>query len=171
MMDINKLIATENMSACEAEVFLNDMESWTEQQARDLARSQGLELSDEHMDVICWLRDLYADCGKPENGRALTHAMEETFSDQGGKKYLYWLFPNGPVLQGCRLAGLPVPESTVDRSFGRAWARVRGVAQRMRPMKRITLQGLPSKRLVFRGGRATWRSSARFCSSLSCAAT
>lgn len=118
MTDINKLIATEGMTPFEAERFLNDMESWTEEQARSMARAEGLELGPEHLQVIHWLRDLYADCGPPSHGRALGEAMESAFADQGGKKYLYRLFPNGPVLQACRLAGLPVPPYTVDRSFG-----------------------------------------------------
>lgn len=118
MPDINKLIATEDMSAFEAEQFLNDMESWTEGHARELAHAEGLELTAEHMEVIHWLRDLYADCGPPAHGRALTQAMDEAFFRQGGTKYLYRLFPNGPVVQGCRLAGLPPPPYTVDNSFG-----------------------------------------------------
>ena len=118
MPDINKLIATENMSAFEAEQFLNDMEAWTEDAARDLAHAEGLELTPEHMAVIRWLRELYADCGIPSHGRALTLALEDAFARQGGKKYLYRLFPNGPIVQACHLAGLPVPPYTVDRSFG-----------------------------------------------------
>lgn len=118
MLDINKLIAIENLPACETEAFLHDMEIWTEEQALDLARAEGLELNEEHWAVIYWLRDLYADCGPPENARVLTHAMEEAFTGRGGKRYLYQLFPNGPVLQGCRLAGLSLPPGTVDRSFG-----------------------------------------------------
>lgn len=118
-MDINKLIATENMPACEAQSVLNDMDSWTEDQAREMARAEHLQLNDAHMEVICWLRDYYADCGgPPANARALGQAMDQAFADQGGKRYLFKLFPNGPVLQGCRLAGVPTPAGTVDKSFG-----------------------------------------------------
>lgn len=118
MPDINKLIAMENMPACEAGEFLNDMDDWTESLARDLAHAEGLQLADEHFQVIRWLRDYYAECGPPAHGRALGHAMEDAFDYQGGKKYLYRLFPNGPVAQACRLAGLPPPPYTVDASFG-----------------------------------------------------
>ncbi len=119
MLDINKLIAVENMPACEAQQFLNDMEIWTESQARELAHQEGLDLTDAHLDVLCWLRDVYADCGEPpRNARVLAHAMEATFAEQGGKRYLFKLFPNGPIMQGCRLAGLPQPSGTVDNSFG-----------------------------------------------------
>lgn len=118
MPDINKLIATEGMSALSAEEFLNDMEGWSEGKARALADQEGIELTDRHLEVIRWLRDLYAECGVPSHGRALTQAMDDAFASQGGKKYLYRLFPNGPVRQGCLLAGLPAPPYTVDRSFG-----------------------------------------------------
>jgi tRNA 2-thiouridine synthesizing protein E len=33
-------------------------------------------------------------------------------------RHLYMLFPGGPVAQGCRVAGLPVPAGAVDRGFG-----------------------------------------------------
>lgn len=118
MPDINKLIAMENMSAFEAGEYLNDMEDWNEGKARELARAEALALTDEHMEVICWLRDFYAECGPPAHGRALAQAMEDAFAEQGGRKYLYRLFPNGPVAQSCRLAGLKAPPYTVDRSFG-----------------------------------------------------
>lgn len=118
MMDINKLIGAENMAPCEAEEFLLDLENWNEDKARTLAHEEGIELGDEHMDVICWLRDHFAACGPAANGRMLTRAMEESFADQGGLKYLFRLFPNGPVYQGSRLAGLPVPPGSVDKSFG-----------------------------------------------------
>jgi TusE/DsrC/DsvC family sulfur relay protein len=118
MYDINKLIAAEAMPACEAGAFLSDIEDWTETDARRMARMDGLDLTDERLDVICWMRDYFADCGQPKNPRGLSHAMEAAFAEQGGRRYLYHLFPQGPVLQGCRLAGLPTPAGTVDRSFG-----------------------------------------------------
>jgi tRNA 2-thiouridine synthesizing protein E len=52
------------------------------------------------------------------NMRELHDALDEKFHPQGGMKYLYKLFPGGPVAQGCRLAGIDVPAGAVDKSFG-----------------------------------------------------
>lgn len=118
MLDINKLIAAESMAPCDADAFLSDLDTWNEDMARQAAREEGLELSDERMDVICYLRDHYAECGPEANARNLLHNMEEAYIEQGGRKYLYTLFPRGPVTQGCRLAGLPTPAGNADPSFG-----------------------------------------------------
>jgi tRNA 2-thiouridine synthesizing protein E len=52
------------------------------------------------------------------NARELHDALEEKFHVKGGMRYLYVLFPGGPIAQGCRLAGLPTPTGAVDLSFG-----------------------------------------------------
>jgi tRNA 2-thiouridine synthesizing protein E len=52
------------------------------------------------------------------NMREAHDALDERFHARGGMKYLYQLFPAGPVAQGCRVAGLPVPFLAVDRGFG-----------------------------------------------------
>lgn len=118
MLDINKLVMAENMAPCEADDYLNDLDTWSEDMARAQARQEGIELSDTHLDVICYLRDHYAECGQAPNARTLLKAMEQAYVEQGGRKFLYALFPRGPVTQGCRLAGLPTPSGNADPSFG-----------------------------------------------------
>jgi tRNA 2-thiouridine synthesizing protein E len=118
MMDINKLVAAESMAPCDAEAYLSDLTTWSEDLARHAARTEGLELSDEHLDVICYLREHFAECGPAANARALLRSMEEAYVERGGRKYLYTPFPRGPVTQGCRLAGLPAPAGNLDLSFG-----------------------------------------------------
>jgi tRNA 2-thiouridine synthesizing protein E len=87
--------------------------------AESIARSEGLILVDSHLEVIYALHHYFATHDKPEiNMRVLHDALEEKFYHCGGMKYLYGLFPGGPVAQGCRLAGLEVPAGAVDKSFG-----------------------------------------------------
>jgi tRNA 2-thiouridine synthesizing protein E len=44
--------------------------------------------------------------------------MDNAFSTQGGTRYLYRLFPQGPLTQGTRIAGLPEPANVNNESFG-----------------------------------------------------
>ena len=98
-----------------------ERESWSRAVAMRLAAEDGLELTDEHWAVLHYLREHHERHGLSPNARTLLGALEVAFAVQGGRKHLRRLFPNGPVSQGCRLAGLPIPEHSVDRSFGTAF--------------------------------------------------
>lgn len=96
MLDINKLVAAETMAPCDADAFLSDLDTWNEDMARQAAREEGLELSDERMDVICYLRDHYAECGPEANARSLLHNMEQAYIEQGGAQISIHLVPARP---------------------------------------------------------------------------
>jgi len=92
---------------------------WTPQAAREAAAKEGLELSDEHWEVLRALQGYYArHASGVVNVRALHDALEEKFHRSGGLRRLYLLFPAGPVAQGCRMAGLKAPAGATDRGFG-----------------------------------------------------
>lgn len=92
---------------------------WHEGEAERLAREQGLALGVDHREVLSALQEYFARHDKPElNIRELHDALDERFHARGGMRYLYKLFPGGPVAQGCELAGLAVPAGARDRSFG-----------------------------------------------------
>lgn len=118
MFDINKVLQAESLPPCEANAWLSDLDPWTEQDARRVAQNEDLVLTEAHMEVLCFLRDQYTDCGPSPNARSLLHSLEEAYANEGGRKYLYRLFPRGPVTQGCELAGIPAPAGNLDRSFG-----------------------------------------------------
>jgi len=92
--------------------------SWNEAHATSLAKEAGIELTDAHWDVIQYLRQHYKDFGPTKQARTLTQVLDVKFAAQGGLKYLYTLFPNGPVNQGCAIAGVPVPGDSKQPSFG-----------------------------------------------------
>lgn len=96
----------------------DDMPDWNIDKAHALARAEGITLSDEHVDVIQYLRGTYEKHGPIKHARSLTQALDTKYADKGGLKYLYRLFPNGPVTQGCKLAGIPEPSDSVNASFG-----------------------------------------------------
>lgn len=99
--------------------FPHAPEGWTPAAARATARAENLTLGDEHWAVVRALQEYFAKHEQRErNMRELHDALDERFHAKGGMKYLYTLFPGGPIAQGCRLAGLQPPSISVDRGFG-----------------------------------------------------
>jgi len=88
--------------------------------AMKIAREEGLELTEDHWNVIRALQHYYVQHADDTiiNLRDLHDALDERFHPQGGMKYLYTVFPGGPVAQSCRIAGLKAPYIATDRSFG-----------------------------------------------------
>ena len=97
-----------------------ELDSWDIEKGRRIAASEGLELNDARLRVVNSLRDYYLEHGLAEHGRELGDMLDERFSAEGGRKYLRELFPGGPVAQGMKIAGLPVPGYTEDEGFGTA---------------------------------------------------
>lgn len=95
-----------------------EYEDWTKEAARTMAQLESIELTEAHWSVIRFLRDYYVQHGTSQHARILTEALDAKFQIQGGLKYLYTLFPDGPVSQGARIAGVPVPKDSSNDSFG-----------------------------------------------------
>ena len=94
---------------------------WSPEDAEKLARAEGLTLAEDHWEVVRGLQELFARSEEPVlRARDLHDALDEHFHYKGGIKYLYELFPKGPVAQGCRLAGLQPPAGAQDLGFGSA---------------------------------------------------
>jgi TusE/DsrC/DsvC family sulfur relay protein len=92
---------------------------WTRQSAEAAAKTDGIELSSDHWETIRALQSYFArEEGTSPNVRDLHDGLDERFHGKGGLKYLYGIFPGGPVAQGCRFAGLKAPAGAVDKSFG-----------------------------------------------------
>lgn len=94
---------------------------WSREAGLRAARDMALKLTEEHWQVVCALQEFYARHEEGHiNVRELHDALDEFFHPEGGIKYLYRLFPGGPIAQGCRLAGLTPPAGAVDKGFGSA---------------------------------------------------
>lgn len=93
---------------------------WAPNLAMKTALDEGLALSDAHWEVVRALQEYFARHAEDPmiHQRELHDALEEKFHLKGGMRYLYSIFPKGPVAQGCRLAGLQAPAGSVDRGFG-----------------------------------------------------
>ncbi len=88
------------------EGYMTNMEQWTPDIAREIAKELGIELTDAHWKVINYLRE------KAKEGELLT-LRKLGKSGLVSIKELYQLFPNGPLKKAAKIAGLPKPRGCV----------------------------------------------------------
>jgi tRNA 2-thiouridine synthesizing protein E len=117
-MSLMESLMNERPVLRDAKGDLVELEDWSEDIARERAKDMGVELTPDHIKVLKFLRLHYMDGGNQESAPLLLRDMEERFRDEGGGRYLYRLFPGGPVTQGLHLAGLPSKPFSTDKSFG-----------------------------------------------------
>ena len=121
MLDINHIINEESLNHHDPDGNMFGLDHWSPKVAMQLARQEEIEeLTEAHWQIIYALRELYRKNGSAANARSVNHVLEQSFEAEGGLRFLYELFPKGPVSQGSRLAGIPAPPYSSDPSFG--WA-------------------------------------------------
>ena len=86
--------------------YLMNPSEWTREIAEELAKEEGIELTEKHFDVINFIRERQAQ------GITLTiRAVGK--SGIVDIKGLYELFPAGPLKKSSKIAGIPKPASCV----------------------------------------------------------
>ena len=96
------------------EGYLVNLADWNTDIAENIAVEEKVQLSDNHWEVINFLRDYYNEFQIAPAVRVLTKAIGKKFGEEkGNSKYLYDLFPYGPAKQACKIAGLPKPTGCV----------------------------------------------------------
>ncbi|EPE37604.1 sulfurtransferase [Candidatus Photodesmus katoptron] len=92
------------------EGFLLDYKQWDIGMVIILAKEENIELTDEHMEVIYFIREFYKKFNISPTMRILVKAIEKVHGKtKGNSKYLFKLFKKGPAQQAAKLAGLPKP--------------------------------------------------------------
>ena len=88
------------------EGYMVDPSQWNREIATEMAREEGIELTDKHYEVLEFLRNA------SEKGETLTirKVGKSGITDIKG---LYQLFPKGPLKLSSRFAGIPKPASCV----------------------------------------------------------
>jgi tRNA 2-thiouridine synthesizing protein E len=89
--------------------FLVSQDDWDKDVAQAIAAAEGLTLSQDHWDVIDYLREAYFDHnGEQPNNRAILKAMQDKWAGRKvDNKTLFDLFPGNPSKQAGMIAGLP----------------------------------------------------------------
>ncbi|HEC41630.1 MAG TPA: TusE/DsrC/DsvC family sulfur relay protein [Bacteroides sp.] len=103
-------MATKTYAGVNVEVteegYLTDPTQWSKDIAAEIAKEEGIDLTDKHFEVFDYLRTQH------EKGVQLTIRMvgKSGITDIKG---LYTLFPGGPLKKSSRISGIPKPTSCV----------------------------------------------------------
>ncbi len=87
--------------------FLTNPDIWTEDVAKEIAKADGIEMTEQHWAVVNVIRNNFIEKGNAP--------MVRTICKETGLKLkdIYELFPLGPARGACRVAGLPKPDGCV----------------------------------------------------------
>jgi len=89
--------------------FLVNLDDWDKDVAEAIAAADDLTLTQDHWDVIEYLRDAFINHnGEQPNNRAILKAMQDKWEGRKvDNKTLFDLFPGNPSKQAGKIAGLP----------------------------------------------------------------
>lgn len=94
----------------DAEGYLINPDDWDESVAEQLAASEEISLTDEHWQVVKFMRDYYDAHQVAADARFTIKFMaEEMGYGRQARNYLFRLFPYGYVQQACKIAGMKRP--------------------------------------------------------------
>ncbi len=88
------------------EGYFNDPSQWTKEIAVDVAKQEGVELTDKHYEMLEYLRNKF------NNGDQLT-IRGINKSGIVDVKTFYQMFPGAPLKKSTKIAGIPKPTSCV----------------------------------------------------------
>jgi len=98
----------------DGEGFLTDIQQWDEELALQIAQEEMITMNEDRWNVVNFLRNYYMEYHITPGMRVLCRAIADAMGeDRGNSKFLYQLFPGGPVRQASKIAGLPQPTSCV----------------------------------------------------------
>jgi len=99
-------------SSFDKEGFLRRLSDWDPEIADQIARSENLELTPAHWEILHLLRTYYLEYDSSPAMRALVkYCALNLGPDKGKSVYLMSLFPGSPAKIGSKIAGLPKPDN------------------------------------------------------------
>jgi len=92
------------------EGYLLDLADWNADVAHKIAADNGIQLTENHWEIINLIRDFYARHEVSPAMRPLVKRTRETLgTDKGNSLHLLRLFPGSPAKLAAKIAGLPRP--------------------------------------------------------------
>ena len=96
------------------EGYLVDLTTWNADVANYIAKVENIDMTEQHWEVINFLREYFEEYQIAPAVRVLTKAIGKKLGpEKDTSEYLYGLFPYGPGKQACKIAGLPKPTGCV----------------------------------------------------------
>lgn len=90
---------------------LANVDDWDQAVATALAKTEDIELTEAHWQIIHLIRDFYQRFEHIPPLRIFVKTVAKELDPEKGRSiYLYKLFPDGPLRQACKIAGLPKPK-------------------------------------------------------------
>jgi len=86
--------------------YLVDSSQWTKEIGTELAKQEGIEMTDRHWEVIKWIQEQV----KADNALSVRGIKKSGVLDI---KEFYALFPGGPLKISTKIAGVPKPKSCI----------------------------------------------------------
>jgi TusE/DsrC/DsvC family sulfur relay protein len=86
--------------------YLSDFSQWNKEVGTELAKEEGIEMTDRHWEVINWIQE-QVKAGNPLSVRGIKKSGVIDI------KEFYALFPGGPLKISTKVAGVPKPKSCI----------------------------------------------------------
>ena len=102
---MEKVLAQAKLNVTE-EGYLTDFSQWTNEIGFELAKEQGIIMTEKHWEVVEYLQDKYKN-NEPLSIRGIKK------SGVFNIKEFYNLFPGGPLKKSTLIAGIPKPKSCI----------------------------------------------------------
>ena len=94
----------------DAEGYLVEPQDWSEEVAQEFARQEHIPLTEDHWDVIRFMRDYYEEHQVIPDARYVIKHLTERMG-AAARNSLFAMFPYGYVKQACRIAGMKRPRA------------------------------------------------------------
>ena len=105
---------------------LANTDDWNETVARAIAEKDGVELTDNHWEIINLMRDFYKQYNISPIRKLLLKAIKEKLGEKkASRDYLLSLFPVDELVVGTKISGLPMPMMDVEMDDETRLARKR----------------------------------------------
>jgi tRNA 2-thiouridine synthesizing protein E len=102
---MEKVYAGKTVSV-DKEGYLTDLSQWNAAIAIEIAKEEGVELTDKHFEVLTYLQDQQ----RKEVALSIRSIGKSGVVDI---KQFYELFPKGPLKISSKIAGIPKPKSCI----------------------------------------------------------